>query len=371
MHRNTTPTTLFLTGTLLASATFALPVRAADEHGTDMVLGSSADGGGDLVVEYPFDEVSVVPVTPSGFPGLFTATDPGFLPAVDEPLEGFYELDIPTTVGLEIASIDDNVQVQLGLATLSAAGDAAVIGTHDNADPELSSLHTHPQFLLSLVAESPGEFAEGRFSFRFYDDGGAYGDSDVHTLELSNGYLPALETATSADRACRNAVAKIGRKLASTVHKRVTACFDAALLQVGLGTPAEALQACDVNAATKGSLAARLAADHEKSLAKASKSCGALTDVSEPFTTAAVSAHLGMTSCRSQELAGAGYAQAREALEQVLEASGGDGTCVAAACSGGVLAGTGGCGSDGDCSAEHAIDSVLPCLKTAAEHSHE
>lgn len=355
-----------ITLSLLAGLALATTARAAGEHG-DMTIGSDADGGGNLLIEYPFDEVSVVPVSASGFPGLFTSTDPGFLPAVDEPLEGVYALDVPTTVGLEIVSIDDNVEVQLGLSTLSAAGDAAVIATHDNPDPELSSLHTHPQFLLSLATESTGEFAEGRFSFRVYDDDGGYGDSDVYTLQVSNGYLPPIEVPTPARLACRTTVAKAVRKLGADAYKRVSACFDAALREVALGTPAEAGAACGLNPVTSGSLASRLDAAHAKAFASAEKACGTLSDTSVPFTASAVSAHLGMASCRSQEVAGAAFGEVRAALEEVLAATGGDGTCNTGSCSGGVLAGAG-CATNDDCSAEHAIDTALPCLETAAAH---
>ena len=90
---------------------------------------------------------------------------------------------------------------------------------------------------------------------------------------------------------------------------------------------------------------------------------------STPFTLGAVSAHLGMASCRAQELASATYGEGRGALEEVLEAGGGDGTCVASTCEGGVLAGAA-CGGDDDCSMEGALEATLPCLKAAASH-HE
>ncbi|MFN2377572.1 MAG: hypothetical protein ABR538_13615 [Candidatus Binatia bacterium] len=344
---------------------------AAEAHGSDMVVGSDADGGGNLLIEYPFDEVPVIAVSASGFPGLFTSTDPGFVPAEDEPLEGIYQLEIPTTVGFEIVSIDENVQVQLGMSTLSGPGDSAVIGTHDDADPELSSLHTHPQFLLTLAAPSAGEFAEGRFSFRLYDDGATYGESQVYALEVSNGYLPVLETPTTAHLACRRTVAKAVGKLAGETSKRVTACFHAALVQTGLGEAAAAIKPCNLNPGTTGSLAARLESAHAKALGLVAKNCGALTDLSEPFTLSAVSAHLGMASCRAQEVAGAAFGQARFALEEVLGEAGGDGTCNAGTCSGGALAGTSGCSTDEECSVEYAIDSALPCLKTAAGHEED
>lgn len=343
---------------------------AAGEHDHgDLMIGSDADGGGNLVVDYPFDEIPVVPVSASGFPGLFTSTDPGFAPAIDEPLESVFELDVPTTVGMEITGIDANVNVQLGVTTMAAVGDAAVIGSHDNVDPELSGLHTHPQFLLSLVGTPTGEFAEGEFSFRMYDQASAYGDSAIHKLKLSNGYLPAIEAPTGDSLGCREAVAKGVRKLVADSYKRVAGCLDDALVAVALAEPEAAAKDCGLNPATKGSLAARLNDAHAKAVSSAVKACGELDDASTPFTLGAVSAHLGMASCRAQELASATYGEGRGALEEVLEESGGDGTCVATTCDGGVLAGAS-CGSDDDCSMEGAIEAALPCLKAAASH-HE
>jgi len=359
---------ILLAAIALTTATTGV-AHAQHAHG-DILIGSDSDGGGRLVVDYPFEEISVVPATASGFPGLFTATDPGFVPAEDEPLEGVFALDIPTTVGIEIMAIDDNLQLQLGMSTLSAAGDAALIGTHDNVDPELSSLHQHAQFLLSLSAAATGEFAEGEFWFRLYDDNAGYADSEVHKLEVSNGFLPPLESPTASALSCRKAVAKAASKVSKDVYKRVGACFSKALDAVAAADPAQALGACDLNPATEKSLAGRLDESHAKAIATAEKSCGVLTDTSEPFTNSAVSSHVAMASCRAQEVVGATYGEARAALEEVLAVGGGDGTCPAGTCVAGVLAGAS-CTIDEDCGAEHAIDTALPCLKTAAGHEEE
>jgi len=359
---------VFLATIALSTATAGV-AHAQHAHG-DILIGSDSDGGGRLVLDYPFEEVSVVPVTASGFPGVFTSTDPGFVPAEDEPLEGVFALDIPTTVGIEIMGIDDNLEVQLGMSTLSAAGDAAVIGTHDNVDPELSGLHQHPQFLLSLHAGSTGEFAEGEFWFRAYDPGAGYTESEVRKLEVSNGYLPPIESPTTTAMSCRKAVAKAGRTISTDVYKRVGACFDKALEAVAAADPAKALSACNLNPLTEKSLAHRLDASHAKGVAGAAKACGPLTDASEPFTGSAVAAHLAMASCRAQEVVGATYGEARAALEEVLATGGGDGSCSAETCGAGVLAGVS-CTVDEDCTVEHAIDTALPCLKTAAGHEEE
>jgi len=333
----------------------------------DLLIGSDADGGGNLLVDYAFEERPIVPMSASGFPGLFTSTDPGFKPAVDELDEGVFALDVPTTVGLEITAMDSNVQVQLGVNTLAAVGHAATIATHDNADPELSSLHTHPQFLLSLVGDGPGGFAEGEFSFRVYDAGATYGDSAIHELKLSNGYLPPIEVATPTSLACRSAVAKAMRKLSGEVHKRVGACLELARPDAN---QAKALAACNPNRTVAASLAGRLDSALAKAMTKAAKACGQLTDTSTPFTQSAVSSHLGMASCRAQEVSAATYGEGRDSLEAVLLAGEGDGTCPASTCTGGVLAGSS-CNNDNECSVEHALERALPCVKAAATPEEE
>jgi len=368
------PRVLFRPALLAIVLPFALASNAQAQHThdspSDLQVGSDADGGGSLVVDYPFDERPIVPVSASGFPGLYTSTDPGFQPASDEPAEGVFALNLSTTVGLEVTAIDANVQLQLGASTLASVTDAATIATHDNADPELSSLHTHPVFLLSLLGEGPGGFAEGEFSFRLYDAGATYADSAIHELKLSNGYLPPVEAPTSSTLACRAAVAKAMRKVSAETLKRVGACMDKALRHVALATPEEAAASCDLNPTVSGSLAARLDSAFAKAVASVAKSCGTLSDTSVPFTASAVSTHLGMAACRAQEVAAATYGEGRDAIEEVLLAAGGDGTCAASVCSSGVLAGAT-CSVNDDCSAEHAVEHALPCVKAAAVHEEE
>jgi len=339
----------------------------ADAAG-DMLIGSSAAGAGDLVVSYPFAETPIVPMSASSFPGLFTAEAPGFFPASTG--DGLFELNVPTTVGMEVVSIDANVGVQIGMSVLDAPGSSAIIATHDNADPELSSLHTHPTFLLSLLAPSPGDFTEGRFSFRLFDDDSAYGDSEIHTLTLSNGYLPPIEEATKDAIKCRKAVAKGVRKIVGDTYKRVGNCLDRATQALEAGTPEDAAKFCGLNPGTSGSLAARLEAAHAKALASASKACGTLAGDSEPFTESGVSAHLGMAACRAQELAGATHGEGRLALEETLEEGFGEGTCTANVCVGGVLAGAA-CDDDEECGVEHAIEQSLSCILGAAVAEHD
>ena len=68
-------------------AQYATALAQHDDH-TDMMIGADGDGSGALVLEYPFDEIPSVRVTDTGFAGLFSSVDPGFMPSLDEPLEG-------------------------------------------------------------------------------------------------------------------------------------------------------------------------------------------------------------------------------------------------------------------------------------------
>lgn len=365
---NTIPKNNTFPSSLLAAVALSLlagGTAAAGEAGSDLLLGSTAAGGGRLLVDYPFDERPVVQVSASGFPGLFTAADPGFVPALDDPAEGLFALSLGTTLGLEITAIDDNVQLQLGADLLEEEGDTVTIGTHDNVDPELSSLHRHPQFLLTLTGDGPGGFAEGDFSFRIHDEDETYDDSSIHELTLSNGYLPAIDASSATQLACRSAVSKAALRLSLEVGKRVGACFESATRNVAAASPAAAARACTLNPSTPGSLAARLDAALAKALASAEKACGTLSDASSPFTLQAASAHLGMHACRAQEVTGATFKGGLEALEEVLAASFGAGSCTASACSGGPLAGQP-CGSASECSVERAREASLPCVKDSS-----
>lgn len=330
---------------------------------SDLEIGSSASGSGNLIVEYPFSEAGTVRVTDSGFPGLFTATDPGFAPAIAAGPD-LFELNLNTEVDVEITAIDPDVSLQLGVTPLAAVGDTATIGVHDLlGDEENSSLHNHPTFQLLLSA--PGDtFAEGRVSFKVSEGSGSsvgYADSEIYTLKISNGYLPGLEGAvTVADVNCRKAVAGEVRKLESEVYKRIGLCLDKIAGAQHLGRSiVAARKACEVNATFNPTgLAARVAAATQKAVGKIAIKCGPLSALSEPFTASAINTHLGMASCRAQELAGATYEEARDLIAETLS------ECEGSVCVGGPNAGAA-CATAIDCAAEEAVEDAFPCLTTA------
>lgn len=340
----------------------AMPAVAQHVH-SDLLIGSDADGGGSLVLDYPFDETPVIRVTDSGFAGLFTSIDPGFIPAEDEPLEGVFELDLGSEIGLEITDIDANVSLRLGASTLDAIGDSAVIGTHDNADIELSGLHTHGEFRVVLSEPDNLTFAEGRFSFRIFETSAGYGDSSVATLRLSNGHLGGGE----GNPGCVKAIAGEQRKWVATTYKSLGKCMDLVIAAENGGNPAAAVAACSLDAADPKSLVAKLDAARAKALDKIAKKCGALSDSSTPFTLSQVSTHLGMGACRAQELAGATYASAREEIAAMLDESLGAGICDggSSTCTGGPTPGAS-CAVDEECSWEEAVGGSFSCLKNSA-----
>jgi len=341
--------------------------RAWAQHAhADLLVGSDSDGSGNLVIDYPVDERPVVRVTDSGFPGVFTSTDPGFMPAQDEPLESVYELNLNTQVEFEITDIDPNVSLQLGITPLDSVGDVAVVGTHDNSDPELSGLHTHPTFQLILTPPAPDVFAEGTFSFRVREGttGPGYGDSSIHKLTLSNGYLPPLEPANEDDakaaRKCRKGVAGQMKKLVAKEYDLLSKCLDKifAVEQLG-GSLSAAVKACDIDPLNDSGLVGKLAAARTKAITKLDDVCDRDVPSSfAPFAANNVKTHLGMGSCRAEELAGSTNNSALDEIAETLSECE-DGLCVAGPNKGMACTTPDNCNPEG---VEAAVAAVFPCL---------
>jgi len=283
-----------------------------------MEIGSTADGGGDLTIEYDFG--SVVRTDFAGLVGpfaLYSAANPGFTAVEDEPLEGLFELDPGTTLSMTLVTIDSDLQVQLGATVMGVPGDSAEIGTHD-IPGEDGALHQHPTFRLFLDAPE-GEFGEGTVSFKLEGDAlnpTAYGESETYSLRVSNGYLPENENPDAlAGARCRKAVAQQVRVLLGKQYKTLSGCLDAIQDWKAKGgdleTPSNVvLRRCSTDPA-KGVLA-KLASDRQKALAAAVKKCGGT------FAETSISTHLGMAQCRTQELIGAAYASGLEDFAVVL-----------------------------------------------------
>jgi hypothetical protein len=303
----------------LAAALLADPVGALAQHEhSDMQIASTADGGGDLAIEYNFD--AVVRTDFAGVVGpfaLYSSSNPGFTALADEPLESLYELDAGSTIDMTVVTIDPSLQLQLGASVLDSANDSAEIGTHD-VPGEDGGLHQHPTFRLLLDAPE-GDFGEGTVSFKITGDPGnatSYGESEVYTLHVSNGYLPENANPAAIDGArCQKAVANEVRVFVGKQYKAMAGCLD--LIQDfkakggDLGTPSNSVLGKCSTDSVKG-LLAKIAADRAKALAKASGKCAGT------FETVAISSHLGMAQCRTQELLGGAYASALEDLAVVM-----------------------------------------------------
>jgi len=305
----------------LAAALLAGPAGALAQqhhHHGDMEIGSTAPAGGDLIIEYNFD--TIVRTDFAGIVGplaLYSSSNPGFTPLLDEPLEGLYELVLGSTIDMTVMTIDPGLQLQLGAAVMAAEGDSVTIGTQD-APGEDSDLHKHPTFRL-LLDTPEGEFGEGRVSFRLQGGSGnatSYGDSKIYTLLVSTGHLPVNENVVPLDGArCQKAVAKEVRVFVGKQYKRMAGCLDAIQDFKAKGgdleTPSKVVLGKCSTDPLKGVLA-MIAADRAKALSKADAKCAGT------FESVAISSHLGMGQCRTQELLSGAYASALEDLAVVM-----------------------------------------------------
>lgn len=386
-------TILLAAGALALGSTLAAPARAQHEH-QDLAIGADAMAGGNLLLDYPFDKRPVIRVSDSGAPvGLFTASDPGFDAAADEPDEGVFALPAGTEIGIEVVAIDEVVSLKMdngvdgpffipfdgdryriGLigdgacdqgTMLCSAGDVGASCTKDADCHTLTpSVHNHPEYQLLLLG-APETFAEGRVTFRLHntDPSPLYGESPLYTLTVSNGHLPGLEIEESPSEAagrvaCQKALAKAVRGVTGAHHKLFSKCLDKALAAEHLGkSESAAAKACSPDGGDAKSLAGRLAAATLKAEAKIAGACGPLSASSEPYTLSQVRTHLGMAACRTAELIGAAYS---ESVEHIAELAGG--TCVALTCAGGLHAGDT-CTGDEECSAEEDVLAAFPCLR--------
>ena len=312
--------TCALLGTL--AFIFGAPMIAGAQHGHgDMSVGSTADGGGQLFTEYDFERVLRTDFSAEVGPvALYGSTTPGIGAAEDEAPD-IFELDVGTSVEMTLVDIADNLSIMIGASTLSASGDSANIGTHGGVTGDEGALHNHPTYQILLDAPK-GEFGEGRFSFVFEDPNGLYGDSEIHTLHVTNGYLPPVEEPTNTTAKCQQQVGKEVGKLMSGTYKTLAACLDKIQGWKADGgdlevdpVPASVAKVCADPA--KG-IVARTAASRAKALDKLADKCVGTFGADAEGATDALSPHLGMAECRVEEMIGAAYASALEDIAVVV-----------------------------------------------------
>lgn len=309
--------------TILLASLVAGDARAHSEHG-DLSVGSTTDGGGDLISEYNFETVLrtdfAVEVGPVA---VYSSTTPGIGAAEDEAPD-IFELDVGTTVDVTLIDIDENLSIMIGATTLSAGGDTATLGTHDGVPGDDGALHQHPTYQILLDAPK-GEFGEGEASFVFEDPNAGYGASEIYTFKISNGYLAPVEDATKDTAKCQKQVGKEVGRLLGANYKVIAKCLDAVQSWKADGAdpetdpvPAKVAKLCADP--TKG-IAARTAANRVKALDKAVAKCVGTFGSDVEGAINALSPHLGMAACRVEELIGAAYSSA---LEDIAVAAFGD-----------------------------------------------
>jgi len=178
---------------LLATVLLAGRHEARAQHAADMLIGSTADRGGALTVQYDFTrKVRTTLSISAGGVSFYTAVDPGFDAATSTTQNPpVYPLRNNTSVSLQVIELDPGVSLKVRNTTLTAAGDSALIGTSPN-------LHEHPQWRLTVADDVLGEF---RLRFRLTTTSASYQSSATYTAvvtNLANDPTPSATPSASA-----------------------------------------------------------------------------------------------------------------------------------------------------------------------------
>ena len=164
---------------------------AAAQHGADISIGSTANGGGALAVQYDFTpKIQLAPSITIGGTTVYTATDPGF-DAILADAAGFFVLDTNTQVAVQLLAFDAGASLKVRTTVLDAVNESAVLGTYTNAAPD--ALHHHPTWMLTLPN---GVYGDYELAFRLTTTSGAYTASQAYAVVLTNA-TPS-PTATSS-----------------------------------------------------------------------------------------------------------------------------------------------------------------------------
>jgi hypothetical protein len=329
----------------LAIVSAAAPAVVHAQHAGDMIIGSTADGGGALSVEYDFTGVVPVGFDSEPVPGtsLYVATDPGFdALEADEVAESFYVLDGGTPVSVQITALEPGKTAMfLNGTLLDAVGESVVLGTQGGTPP--NDLHHHPQLQL-ILALPAGEFGEGSISFKLTTTSGSYAESASYTMTLSNGHLAPIEYDTAdydGDSVnCQKTIGKEARKLMSKKYQVLSKCLDKiqvleAREHAGLDTTSAAANAL---AACGDDLVGAIGEAETKANAKAGGKCGA--SGSQDYGVETIAAHLNFIGCRAEEMVSASYRGAQGLLAEFTALG-------------------------------QPLDSFFPCLVPAGPHAHD
>jgi len=335
----------FALTTAALGLTLGLGLGAAHaQHGGDMAIASTADGGGALAIEFDFG--TVIPVTfltELGGTSVYTATEPGFdALEADEPDEGLWVLDDTTLVSVEITALDPGkTAMNLNGTLLDAVGESVVLGTQGAAPP--NDLHHHPELRLLLLMP-PGEYGAGTISFKLTTTSGSYTESESYTLTLSNGHLAPIAYDTGAyDKdsvGCQKTVGKEIKGFLAGKYQAMAKCLD-------VFQSVEALEAAGLDAASAEAKAATacgqklldaVAKVRAKATTKIAAKCGPAG--SNDMSAESIASHVSFVGCRVEETISASYPGAQGLLAEIE------------------VGGT-------------PVDDSFPCLTPAAGHAHE
>lgn len=163
---------------LLILAVFLLGTAAAQAQvrDFDMLLGSSAPGGGTLKLAHDFCQaILVTPGLQAGGVTRHTSTQPGFNELLLERPGDIYPLRESTPISIRIINIDPGVSLKVGSALLAAPGETALVGNAPN-------LHVHPEWRLELADGQGGSF---HVEFVLVTGSPRYGESPSYRFTLT------------------------------------------------------------------------------------------------------------------------------------------------------------------------------------------
>lgn len=175
-----------LPAVILLASVLAAPCAYAQHEG-DMLIASTASGGGALALRYDFAQVVRTSLSFAGpTSSLFSTTDPGWDTLVTAG-DGFFPLPAGVPVTVEITAIDPDVSLKVGPSTLDAVGESRLLGT-------TPSVHVHPSWQLVLPN---GTTATRTVSFKLTTTAPGYAASASYTATLTNLPEPTTTTTTT------------------------------------------------------------------------------------------------------------------------------------------------------------------------------
>ena len=365
---------LVIAFTIIAGALVARPAQVRAHGAYNMLMGSTASGGGALKLDYDFSSVARVGFDSTvGGISVYTGIEPAFeLLKVDDIATPSYVLATGTDVNVVVTAIDDgNLSIHImnvdnsTTYTLAHVGDTAllgVVGPGNTLDPSAPDPHVHPTLLLQLALPE-GQFGEASVSFKLTTTSMAYTESPIYTLKVSNGPLAPIDYDTTAYGAksvtCQKTVGSQVSGFSAKKFNLLRPCLDK--LQVykamsELTTPPPGLaaaltaaeKACANASATTPdatTLLGKLAKAQAAAFTAIQKKCGTPNPPTVPnsasgdFSDDDINQQLGFAGCRVEELVAGAYGGARAELALIT----------ARASQGG-----------------KTLDSYFPCLHTTA-----